>query len=187
MMVRSFDMIDNSLRRLAGWAAYLSGVAHIAATITLVGLLVAGEPFRSMNDLALSVFAAALLPVAFVLYQVLRPGSPKLALLATLLGLAGMVTLIGFSLLLITGAIQFDQFSGVFFIANGLIGVWLVVTGLIARADPTVPRRLTWLTIAAGVGQLLYVPAIILVPVWAIWLGRLLVSGKWPPAPPRPE
>jgi hypothetical protein len=140
-----------------------------------------------MNDLALVVFAVALLPVAFVLYQVQRPGSPKLALLATLLGLTGMATLAGFSLLLINGAILFDQFSGVYFVANGLIGLWLVVTSLLMRAEPTVPLRLTWLTIAAGVGQLLYVPAIIVVPVWAIGLGRFLVSSRWPPAPPRPD
>ena len=180
-------MIDNSLQPVAGWAAYLSGIAHIAATVTVVGLLVAGEPFRTMNDLALVVFAVALLPVAFVLYQVHRPGSPKLALLATLLGLTGMVTLVGFSLLLINRAIQFDQFSGVFLIANGLIGVWLVLTGLLARADPNVPRRLSSLTIAAGVGQLLYVPAIIVVPVWAVGLGRYLVSDRWLPPTPRPD
>jgi hypothetical protein len=173
-------MLGSSLRQVAGWSAYVSGAAHLAATATLVGLLAVGEPYRTMNDIALILFAVALVPVAGTLYLLLRPGSPKLAGLGTLVGVAGMFMLAGFSLALLVGVMRFDESSGLYFVANSLIGLWMLVIGFLARGDRSLEPRLAWLTVGAGASQLLYVPAIIVVPVWAIWLGRSLVSRTVP-------
>jgi hypothetical protein len=64
----------------------------------------------------------------------------------------------------------------------------------------TLPAGLTWLMVVFGLGYLLsalgiwlggqqhplaaggYLLSVLTGPVWAIWLGRLLLNGRWLPA-----
>ncbi len=83
-------------------------------------------------------------------------------------------------------------------VAFGVIGVWLVLNNYLGRNSGTLPSGLIWVGIAAGgafvlviVGFLLGgqehplaaaggLTAVICYPLWAVWFGRLLLSGRVP-------
>ena len=94
--------------------------------------------------------------------------------------------------LLVLGKIDFEG-SLRFFPAGAAIGVWLVLCSVFVLGQA--PAPLVWAGIAAGAGYIVtvlgflkggqkhwlyYLGALMLAigyPVWAVWLGRLLLSG----------
>jgi hypothetical protein len=78
-----------------------------------------------------------------------------------------------------------------------MIGAWLVLAKLLTRASGGLPWGLIWLGVSAGVGYMLSTVgfylggqnylllaaggllAAITYPIWAIWLGRVLLSNRF--------
>ncbi len=134
------------------------------------------------------------MPLAIMFLQVLPTNNITLVVMASLLGIAGMfLSGVGQSLL-VFGRIDFQR-SQKFFPAGGAIGIWLIVVCLLAAGSGQLPQLLAWIGILAGIGYILtvigfmtggqqnvlfYTGALALgisYPIWAIWLGRLLLSG----------
>ena len=97
--------------------------------------------------------------------------------------------------LLVFGKVRFDQTIRTTLTAGGGIGIWLVLVGYLALASGVLPGGLAWLGLAAGGGYILLVvgfwlggqrhplfiagslAAMVGYSAWAIWLGRVFLSG----------
>jgi hypothetical protein len=187
-------MLNTTLAQFYGWCAYLSAAATILTFLTGILFFTVGEPFGKIND-TFSVFQLLLMiPLAVMFVQLLPTSHLLLALTATVLGIGGMLLLAVGQSLLVVGRIDFEG-SLKFLPAGAAIGIWLVLVCLLAMVSGLLPQLLGWIGVLAGAGYVLTVAGFlkggqqdplfylggavlgIAYPVWAIWLGQLLLSG----------
>ena len=92
----------------------------------------------------------------------------RIIIVATIIGIAAMLMVVGLQLLLISGVLTFAQ-QGLWVSLAMIVGVgfWLAITGLMARSTGRLPNSVLMSILA--VPYLGY-------PVWAIWLGLHLLS-----------
>ena len=178
-----------------GWAAYLSAAATILTLVTGILFFAKGEIWGKINDISSVLQLLFMLPLVILYLQFTSIGQhAALGIAAAFLGAAGMIASTIGQGLLIFGRIDF-QTSQRFFPAGGAIGIWLILVNALAISSGSFPEVLTWIGMLAGVGYLLivigflrggqqnalfYLGGLILgigYPVWAIWLGRLILSG----------
>jgi hypothetical protein len=127
-----------------------------------------GLTFGLLNDICVAIQYLLTIPVALALYRILLPYNPALIRLATIVGIAMMLVVIGLQLALIFGVVTFEQ--QVVWVSLAMIvgvGSWLVITGLVARSTGRLPNSVLMSSVA--VPYLGY-------PVWAFWLGRRLLG-----------
>jgi hypothetical protein len=161
------------LRQLA-WIAYASGVIAaigLAALIVMYALFAVGATspalaFGWVNDTLGIVGAVLMVPLAWGLHVLLRPGAPILSAVALTIGLAAMLAIAALQSLLVAGALAFADEVGPVSIAFLALGVWLVMTGYLGKRSGALPwgSRMGLLG-ATYVGY----------PVWAFRLGRHLL------------
>ena len=144
-----------------------------------------------------------MLLLAVTLYPMERARARRLSLMALLVGVAGMLGVALLQLLLILKVIPFEQEVGPVVVANGVIGLWLVLVNHMGRIQRIVPARVALagnrdrrvLRVSAhrvlGLGGtldwsnmmsnslLLATSAVAFIgmylgfPLWALWLGRV--------------
>jgi len=190
-------MENNLLNLFYGWSAYLSATATILTFITGILFFTVGKPFGKINDIS-SVFQVLfMIPLTIFFIQALPSKVLVLELVATILGVSGMLlSAIGQSLL-VFGRIDF-QGSLKFFPAGAAIGIWLILICSLSANQELLPELMASIGILAGAGYivtvigflksgqqstLFYIGALMLgicYPVWAFWLGRTLMSGSLP-------
>lgn len=143
-------------RRSAGWAAILSGIAAILATVTLI-LFFALEMetgqehlWGPLSDIFPIVQMALLLVVARGLYVTQRATASLMNAIGTVIGVVGMLGVIVFQTLLLMGVLRFAQEIGPLLIAFGLVGVWLTLANYLGWRQHSLPAALAWLGMAAG-------------------------------------
>ena len=181
-----------------GWCAYLSAAANILGFVTLIAFFAVGEPFGVINDVMSIILALCMVPLAFVLHERQRHAAPRLSFGAFAIGVLAMVTAAVLQALLVLGLVGFELTLVAVPVAFGVIGVWLVLNSYLGRRSGTLPSGLIWIGIVAGAGYVLAIvgfllggqqhplaavgglTAVICYPVWALWFGRLLISGRLP-------
>jgi hypothetical protein len=187
-----------STRAFTGWSAYASVAATIIGFVTLIAFFAVGEPFGVINDITTVIHALSMVPLAFVLHKLHQRTAPRLSLGALVIGVLAMVTAAALQALLVLRLVKFELTLVAVPVAFGVIGVWLVLNSYLGRGSGTLPSGLIWIGIVAGgafvlviVGFLLGgqqhhlaavggLTAVICYPVWAVWFGRLLLSGRVP-------
>lgn len=188
-------MLNFELAVYAGWSAIVSAIATVVGFVTLVIFFSLGQPWGTFNDVASVILAFSLLPVLLALYYLQRQNAPVVALGVLVIGVLALLVAAVFQLLLIFNVIEFRQTAVVVPAAFGLFGAALVVYSALARAHGSLPDALALLGIVAGVSYGLVivgfilggqehplaaiggVTAVIIYPIFAIWFGRLLLSG----------
>ena len=162
--------------RAAGGFAIVSGIISAIGVVCLITMFVLfatplktlGLTFGLLNDICVAIQYLLTIPVALALYRILLPYNPALIRLATIVGIAMMLVVIGLQLALIFGVVTFEQ--QVVWVSPAMIvgvGSWLVITGLVARSTGRLPHSV--LISSVAVPYLGY-------PVWAFWLGRRLLG-----------
>jgi hypothetical protein len=190
-------MNSTQLGLLGGWAALLSAVATIATLITAVLFFTVGERFGKVNDAVSVVQMLLMLPVALALFLLRPADSTGLALLAAAVGGTGMIAGGVLQALLVFGLVAYKQTITAVLSAGGLVGLWLILANALAVSGEVLPTGLVAFGLAAGVGYILtvvgfyrggqrhplfYVGSLLVVggySTWAIWLGRLLLTGRF--------
>ena len=137
-----------------------------------------------------------MVPVAPALFLLTRPSAIRLALVAAVIGVTGMLIAAVLQALLVFGAVRFEQRIAAVLAAGGAVGVWLLLTNCLMLAVQVLPNGLVIFGIVAGVGYILsvlgfhiggqqhplfYTGALLGVlgySIWAIWLGRLFLLGR---------
>ena len=191
-------MPSRELLRRASAAGYVVGVAGALALVTLSVFFMAGQPWGTINDVALIVTIAAL-PFLMLAFWELGGLTPTpLALAAQALGWLSAAAWCITHVLFISGVVQIDYFAGAASGALAIESVALVVLGLwIAGANLLAGPWLSGLrwyglivglgvvlyglaTLAAGTnGPLIYAGALgylILFPVWGFLMGVYLAA-----------
>jgi hypothetical protein len=189
-------MLDVTRVRRGSRSATVAGVAGLAA-LALIGLFFSvGQPFGTLNDLALLVMTVALGPVMLAFYELggRTPLVPARLALGSSLAAIGIWSIVQAAM--IAGVVTFDYDHG----ATGafaveavtviLIGAWLVGAPLLA--GPWLPAPLRWLGAACGLGFIVFGIGLLLggafhpltivgglgyqiaFPIWALLIGRLL-------------
>lgn len=160
-------MAGDDLQRWAGWCAYASGVVSIFGVLFLIIFFAGVDLFGPLNDAAVVVQYALMLPIATWVGVRQRQQGIRRSQLVMAIGLAGMLAVIVLQLMLIVGLIPFSRQIGPVSIAFLVVLVWFVASGRLAKNDDLLasgPIRL----IAAG----LYVGY----PFWALALGRRVLQ-----------
>jgi len=188
--------VINRTRVAAGSRAAV--VMAVAGGVALVAILLffnVGQPFGTVNDLALLIMTVSLLPVMLAHYELggIVPLWPaRLSLVGSAIAVAAWAAILG---AMILGLVTFDYehaATGAFAISCALqvvIGLWIAGASLLA--GPWLPAVTRWLGVAAGVGTIVmsiglllggvnhplsYVGGVgyqIVLPVWAWLLSRV--------------
>lgn len=190
-------MNETTFALLAGWSAVINSVASLASTITLILMFTVAAFFGPLNDAISVVWALAFIPLAFFFYRLQQPLNAPLNLITAVVGIAAMLVFAAAQMLLVLRVVTFEQSLGLVLSMGAVIGLWSLLNGLLARGGGTLPGGMTWLLIIFGlsfmitaVGWYLSGPQNPLVaagfligaitgPVWAIWLGRMLLISDF--------
>jgi hypothetical protein len=183
------------IMRRASIAGYVIGGAGLVALVTLGLFFLIGQPFGTINDLALVVTIGAI-PLLILAFWELGGLTPTPLALAAQAGgwLAAAVWCVT-QLLFVAGVVEIDYFApatgayAVESVALIVIGLWIAGANLLA--GPWL-SRLRWfgLVVGAGIvcygigtivtgaeGILVYVGAtayLVLLPIWGLLMGRFL-------------
>lgn len=164
------------LIRAAGGFIVVSGIVSVFGIIFLVTMFALfgrqrmelGGTFGLLNDVIVALQYLLTIPVAIALYKILSPYNPSLIRISTIIGVVSMVAVIILQLALIFEVLTFQQ-QGIWASLAILLGIgsWLVITGLVARSTEIFPDSMLMSSIAVPYFGF---------PVWAIWLGRILLK-----------
>jgi hypothetical protein len=140
---------------LAGWSAILSGIVTIIGLILIGVFFSVGEPYGSLNDIAIAAHILLMLPYAWALHQHFRATQSPFALIMLVVLVIGALAQAVSNVLLVARVISFEQSIHFPFNTFALIGLWLAAAGVMALRANTLPPVLSWIGIASGAGFVL--------------------------------
>lgn len=162
----------------AGWCSIASGIVSFIGIVFLIAMFIGFstnntglQRYGTLNDICIIIQYLLALPITLSLYQFQKAYALFLSRAAMLIGIAGMIAVAVLQWLLVSGVLTFEEQVGPVTVALLVVGVWLVITGYVGRLAGNMPHSLLVSVLAA-----FYVGY----PIWAIWLGRLLLSSKLP-------
>jgi hypothetical protein len=185
--------------RIGSWAGYVVASAG-ALALVFIGLFFAvGQPWGSLNDLALLVMTATLAPLMLCFYELGGRTPLRPAQAAQTLGWLAVLTWCVTQVLFLVGAVAFDYYRpaiGALAVqswATVYIGLWIAGANLLAGPWLSWER---WLGVVAGLGvavfslgllqggidtPMTYVGGLayqVLLPLWAFLMARRLTRWR---------
>jgi hypothetical protein len=169
-------MSSKQLFRVAGWSAYLSAAAMIISIVLTSIVFSRGTvvPGTRTHNAFIEVFdvssAFFLIPLPIALDPLYRTGAPTLSRVVMLIGVAVGLAGTILSMLFVFQVLWFvDVFAGSVY---GLLAfsLWMLLEACLARQSSKPP---------AGFSMALIGATIIGYPLWAVWLGRYLLSNPF--------
>jgi len=160
--------------RWGGLTAYASGAIAAVGIVFLVAMFASfavgakspGMAFGRINDVLVMVSYALAAPIVVALHLLLRPTAPRLSALAAVIGMGGLAAIVFLQLLLVVGALTFDEQIGLASLVYLFLAAWFITTGYLGSSSGILPRGVLMGFLAATyVGY----------PIWAIWLARHLL------------
>lgn len=197
-MSRRMSESSRGIVRRAAVAAYVIAAAGLVAMVTIVLFFTIGQPWGTLNDIALLVSTAAT-PILMLAFWELGGLTPTpLALVAQVTGWAAAIVWCVAQALFLVGVVDFDYnhpASGalaVEAVALIVIGLWIAGANLLAGSWL---HAIRWFGVTAGIGFVLVPIGLILggvshplayaggvgysivFPVWAFLMGRHLSAS----------
>jgi hypothetical protein len=187
-------MKEEALFQFAGWSAYFNAAVFILSMIALMVFFSIGGIWGRINDSLSIIWMLSYLPLAWALFMINRPVKALISLAASLLGIAAALVFVVLQILLVNGRVRFEQTFSAVLIMTALVGVFVLIHALLAKAGHNLPPRLTWVMIIYGIASVvgaigfqiggeqhpLAMIGLLLTAVsglvWVIWFGRLLLS-----------
>ncbi len=189
--------MNESMVRVVGWSAYANGILMLANMITLMLMFTVNPFWGPVNDAINVAWLLSFLPLAVLLAQVNQSVMGRgIAVSTAVVGAVAMLLFAVLQSLLVVGQVRFEQTLAAVMTLGGVLGLWLLLNGLLALMGKTLPGGLVWLTIGFGLSYvvaaigfwlggyeqpILWIGAglgYLIGPVWAFWLGRLLLHGR---------
>jgi hypothetical protein len=193
-------IMNQSALSIFGWSAYANGILTVANMVTLALMFGVSMSWGRVNDAISVVWLFSFLPLAVLLAQLNQPVMGRAVAVGTaVVGALGILAFAVLQSLLVVGQVRFEQTLAAVMTLGGILGLWLLLNGLLALMGKTLPGGLAWLSIGFGLCYILgtigywlggYENPILWVgvavgyllgPVWAFWLGRLLLNGRLAP------
>jgi len=186
-----------------GWTAIATGGVVIVAVITLALMYAVKPAFGKVNDVFNSLIGISSVVLAWMLYAEHHARSPLMSQITLALAVVGMIfTIIG-SVLIIFGFTDFVLAGWYTGVGNALIGLWLAAFCYSMLSGDTLPHNLVVFGLVAGgfmamgllgipgilarvdtmeslpwylgVGYFGFLGTYVLYPIWAIWVGRIIL------------
>ena len=183
-------------------AAMVVGIAGLVALGAIGLFFTVGQPFGTINDLALLVMTGSMAPLMLAHYElggVVPLWPARLSLLGASLAVAGWAVI---QLAMVLGVVKFDYehgATGAFAVESALqvvIGGWIAGASLLAGR--WLPARVRWLGVVAGAGTIVMSAGLLLggvnhpltylggvgyqvfLPVWALLLAGVFRHAASP-------
>ena len=190
--------MSESTRRIvrrAALAAYVVAAAGLVAAVTVILFFVIGDPWGTINDIALLILTAGIAPLMLAFWELGGLTPTPLARLAQVSGWIAVAVWCVAQSLFIAGALDFDYERpatgalAVESVALIVIGLWIAGANLLAGSWL---NSIRWFGLAAGLGFVLLpigmllggldhpltyaggIGSTIVLPVWAFLMGRHL-------------
>lgn len=152
--------MNESSQNLIGWSSIVGGGIAVVGFVSLLLLFTVGEPFGTINDVLAIPSGLLLLPLVVGLYRLSAADHPLPSLVAMLLGIAGFLTTMIGSILLLTNRIDF-QLSLLPGIGGiGLVGLWVLIGSITGLRSGALPRPLVWAGILLAIAPSLALLAV---------------------------
>jgi hypothetical protein len=163
------------LQLIAGRLLIASGIVAavgVAFLVAMFGSFAVGArgsalPFGRINDVLVLIAYALAAPGVLAVHSVLRPETGRWGGLLALIGLAAIAAIVVLQAMLVAETLTFEQQIGPVSLALLVLGGWLVAVSWIGRASGRMP---------VGVGLGLLAALYVGYPIWAVRLGRHLVT-----------
>ena len=163
------------LQLVAGRLLIVSGVVAAAGVAFLVAMFVSfavgardsGLPFGRINDVLVLISYALAAPGVLAVRAVLQPQTGRWGDVLAVVGLAAIAAIVVLQALLVAETLTFEQQIGPVSLALLVFGGWLVVVSWIGRVSGQWP---------VGVGLGLLAALYVGYPIWAVRLGRQLLT-----------
>ena len=127
----------------------ITGIVGLAALILIILFFIIGQPFGTLNDIAIGLAAISSGVLAVMSYIQRAPSSP-LSLIALILALIGAVVVVIGSILVISGKTGW-YLAGLYMAAgNALIGAWLLELNFFAQGNNSWPQGLVTFGLIIG-------------------------------------
>ena len=183
------------ITQLGSMAAYVVAAASSVGLVTIGLSMLAGQPWQTLNDLALLVLVAALPPLMLSFYELGGWTPTVFAQAAQTVGWASALAWCGIQVLQLAGVVHIEwrePATGLFAVGSaalGYIGVWINGANLLAGRWL---GRERWLGMPAGLALAVFAAGLllggvdsgwatlggigflILLPPWALLMARLL-------------
>jgi hypothetical protein len=196
-MPASARMSESTRRtvRRAALAAYVVATAGLVAAVTIILFFASGQPWGTVNDVALLVMTAAIAPLMLAFWELGGLTPTPLARMAQVSGWIAVAAWCVTHALFIGGVVEFDYeraATGGLAVESAaliVIGLWIAGANLLAGSWLNAIR---WFGVAAGLGFVLLpigmllggldhpltyaggIGSSIVLPVWAFLMGRHL-------------
>jgi len=190
--------MSESTRRIvrrAALAAYVVAAAGLVAAVTIILFFTSGQPWGTVNDMALLVMTAAIAPLMLAFWELGGLTPTPLARMAQVSGWIAVAAWCVTQALFIAGVLEFDYERpatgalAVESVALIVIGLWIAGANLLAGSWL---NSIRWFGVVAGLGFVLLpigmllggldhpltyaggIGSSIVLPVWAFLMGRHL-------------
>ena len=202
-MIQPF-LLDAYPPAAIGWTAIAAGVAGFAALAVAILCFLLGRPFGRMDDKLVGLAALLSAALSMLLFPQLRAQDPQSAWAGLTLALVGVFVAAFGSVLAATGTATWFRAQLYVAAGNALIGIWLIMLNRSTGAVDALPNGVVTVGLFAGavmalgiaaipgilsgsdteqsapwisrhVGRAGNLGALVLYPLWCIWLGRTLL------------
>jgi hypothetical protein len=155
-----------------------------------------GGIWGTINDSLSILWMLSYTPLAVAFFQINRSVNTPISLVSSIIGITAMIVFVVLQTLLVLGRVRFDQTFTAVLSMTAIVGLFVLIHALFARAGDTLPAGLTWVMIIYGIASMvgavgfqiggeqhpLAMIGLLLTAisglVWVIWLGRLLLSEE---------
>ena len=197
-------MTDNFTPTTMGWTAIASGITAVLAVVFLGLMATVNIFFGTINDILNSVLAIFIAVLAWKFYTQFHTRAPLTSQVTLVLAVLGAILAVVGSVLVIfrfTGFVLAGWYTG---LGYALLGLWLAAYCYSMLGSDIFPNKLVIFGIVTGIAMvtgilslagilsridsmetlpwylniayLAFLGIYILYPIWAIWLGRILLS-----------
>jgi hypothetical protein len=153
-----------------------------------------GGFWGTINDSLSIIWMLSFIPLVVAFYQINRSVDAPISLTSSIIGIAAAIVFAVLQILLVLGLVRFEQTFSAVLSMTALVGLFVLIHALLARAGHTLPPGLTWVMIIYGIASMvgtvgfqiggeqhpLAMIGLLLTAisglVWVIWFGRLLLS-----------
>lgn len=189
-------MNEAAFLRFAGWAAYFNATIFVLSLVALIIFFSIGGIWGRINDSLSVIWMISYIPIGVALYLLTRPINAPISLVSTIVGIAAMLVFTVLQILLVIGGVTFEQTFTAVLTMTALVGLFVLIQALLARAGSLFPPGLIWAMVIYGLASMvgavgfqiggeshpLAMIGLLLTAiaglVWVIWFGRYLLAEQ---------
>lgn len=189
-------MSEATLLRFTGWLAYFNATIFLISLVALMLFFSIGGFWGTINDSLSILWMLSYIPIAVAFFQINRSVNTPISLASSIIGIAAAIVFVILQTLLVLSIVRFEQTFTAVLTMTALLGLFVLIHALLARAGHTLPAGLIWVMIIYGIASMigavgfqlggeqhpLAMIGLLLNAIsgliWVIWFGRLLLAEK---------